>query len=446
MKNESFVRWQGYTIGHLSFSNNLFLTLAVATLGFEMILLRQSGFSLSHSDAQLFAVSLVLLLFSAFFGSLAVITRLLDFRTTAHIARCREKGDDKKALLPLRQSTKRFSNATWIFFWFQLAAFSIGLILLTWSVWQAYSTHLFSSNLPTSLLVPDDFSQVLSKNTVNNFDFGPFINLLGIFVTASLIIWQLGRQYKDNIRLQRENNREKLKLELYTEYRKAISYASEHVGSTGTNARIIVTHFNIFVDQISKGISPIPISDREPAFREAYFKANNSITNLIFVLEEYEIINPNFEIFRTAFSYASHCMTEAFFPFQQVLLEFLPYDVPLQDQARLGTDVIIPKIPSKIDLNKISKVAQAYIDAAMEANCYVSDLAKEAQNIFLGNLFSNRLQPRKPIDPRHLVISTEPQEVAKLKNYFMEETEWGKNWKRVKEEIRQEVKKEQKKP
>lgn len=277
----------------------------------------------------------------------------------------------------------------------------------------------------------------------DKFDYGPFINLFGIFVSASLIIWQINRHHKNNFELQRENNVEKLKLEIYRDYRKTISNASGKIVSASTDASIIVMHFNIFVKQISKGITPIPISDREPAFREVHSAAINSITDLIVALEEYEIINLNFEIFRTAFSYASHCMSKTFSPFQEVLLKFLPYDVPLQDQSRLGTDVIMPKVPSKEDLKKISEAAQPYIAAAMDAGCYVSDLAKEAQNIFLGTLFPHLIPPRKPIDPKNIVISTAPQEVAKLKKYFWEETEWGKNSKRVEKEIREAVKKEQ---
>ena len=31
----------------------------------------------------------------------------------------------------------------------------------------------------------------------NKFDFSPLITIIGIFVSASLIIWQMGRQYKN---------------------------------------------------------------------------------------------------------------------------------------------------------------------------------------------------------------------------------------------------------
>ena len=274
----------------------------------------------------------------------------------------------------------------------------------------------------------------------NKFDFSPLITIIGIFVSASLIIWQMGRQHKNNIELQRQNNREKLKLKIYSKYRESISEASDKIGTAGTNARLIVTHFNIYVDQISKGITPLPIKYREPAFRDLHFSAINSVVNLIFVIEEFEIVNPNLKIFRTAFSYANHCMSKAFTSFQQILFEFLPFDVPPQDQEKFCTDVIVPKIPSKDDLGRISEIAQPYIDAATEASCFILDLAAEAQNIFLGDLFPHRIPHRKPIDSKYVVITTEPEEVVKLKKYFLEETEWGKDQKRIEEEVRESVK------
>ena len=269
------------------------------------------------------------------------------------------------------------------------------------------------------------------------------ISLLGILISASLIIWQIDKQHRNNFELQKENSREKLKLEIYTEYSKTIYDASNKTILANSSASAIVMNFNFFVDQISKGRTPLPISKREPIFRETHFAAIDSITALLFALEKYEIINPNLEIFRTAFSYAQSCMSEAYNPFQTVLLEFLPQDVPLQEQVKLGTDVIIPKSPSKEDFQRILEVAQPYIDATMEVISYTSDLSKEAQHIFLGNLFCHRIPPRKPIDPKYVVISTEPKEVVKLKKYFLEETEWGKEQKRVNDEVHQSVKKEQ---
>ena len=132
-------------------------------------------------------------------------------------------------------------------------------------------------------------------------------------------------------------------------------------------------------------------------------------------------------------------MIETFTPFHLLLLELLPCDVPPQDQERLGTDILIPKIPSKDDIDKITEAANKYIETTLDVNSYILDLSREAQNIFLGDLFSHFIPPRKPIDPKYLVISTAPKEVEKLKKYFLEETEWGKNQKKLKDTIRESI-------
>lgn len=220
----------------------------------------------------------------------------------------------------------------------------------------------------------------------NKFDYGPIIYLFGIIVSAFLIIWRMGRQHKNNIELERENNREKLKLEIYSEYRKKISEASNKTVSVGAQARTIVSNLNIWSERISKGMPPSPISDREKIFRDAHNAAIDSIIDVICILEEFEIINPNLKIFRTALNCAIHDMFKTFRPFHLILLRFLPYDIPPEDQQKVGTDVIIKITPTENDMQKISDVAEPYIDAAMEDSCYIRDLMREAQNIFLGSV------------------------------------------------------------
>jgi len=276
----------------------------------------------------------------------------------------------------------------------------------------------------------------------NDFDYGPLSTLLGITVSVALIIWQIGRQYKNNIELQRENNREKLKLEIYSDYRKRITEAQQKIISASTKAQAMVDDLKFNLAQIQRGGSPLSISGRAKDMRDAHYAAIFSLVDLSNLIEQYEIINPNLEIFLIGFSYANHCMEKAFVPYHQLLLEFLPLDVLPQDQARAGTDVIGPrKEASKDDLERMEQRAKDYGEATFNASCYVLDLAKEAQNIFLGKLFSHTIPPRKPLDPKYIVLSTEPQNFSKLKRYFLEETEWGKEQKNREKEIEEEVKK-----
>ena len=67
----------------------------------------------------------------------------------------------------------------------------------------------------------------------------------------------------------------------------------------------------------------------------------------------------------------------------------------------------------------------------MEINTYLSDLRNELQTLLLGELFpGNRLPKRIPIDPAFKVISLEPEAIGQLQEYFLNQTEWGKQSKK----------------
>ncbi|GEM_PF-2134516 len=283
---------------------------------------------------------------------------------------------------------------------------------------------------------------VNSKFDSSMFDLDFFIKLVAIVVSALLIIWQLNRQHKNNLKLQRENNKEKLKLEIFKEYSKVITEASEKIESIHGAANSITISLTGYSTSVSMGLNPSPISQREVIFRDGHFEALKALTDLMFLLEKYEIINPNLKIFDAAFACAHYDMSKTFPPFHEILMKYLPYDVPKTNQERLGTNVMIPQIPSKDDIIKVSEIAQPYIENLLDAQTYIYDLGREAQNILLGSLFNNRIPIRKPINHKFVAISTSPEDVEKLKKYFYEETEWGKEQKKTEEEVKEAVKKE----
>jgi len=289
------------------------------------------------------------------------------------------------------------------------------------------------------------FGQELSANSKfdsNTFDLDFLTNLTAIVISAFLIIWQLSRQHKNNLKLQRENNQEKLKLEIFKEYSKAITEASEKIESIHGAANCITISLTGYSTSVSMGINQSPISERAVNFIDGHSAALKALTDLMFLLEKYEIINPNLKIFDAAFACAHYDMSKTFPPFHKILMKFLPYDVPKTNQERLGTNVIIPQIPSEDDIIKVSEIAQPYIENLLDAQTYIYDLGREAQNILLGSLFNNRIPIRKPVNHKFVAISTSPEDVEKLKKYFYEETEWGKENKKVEEKVKEEVKKE----
>lgn len=133
----SHARWQATTIAQLTYSINLILGFAVATLGFQIALLLNEQFNPISWQKCAFSLSLILLLASLAFGIWSVINRLLDFRATARVARMRESGIHDDKIRPHRLLYKKFGARTWCLFWCQAGTFSAGILFTVLSVWSS---------------------------------------------------------------------------------------------------------------------------------------------------------------------------------------------------------------------------------------------------------------------------------------------------------------------
>ena len=116
-QRERYARWQGYRISQLSFSINLFLTFAIASLAYVINL------KLSKSIIPIEALSPIIFWWSACaaLGVLSTISRLLDFRHTA------KKIKDSGAF---NTFMARWSGrVTWGAFWAQIITYCAGAYL-----------------------------------------------------------------------------------------------------------------------------------------------------------------------------------------------------------------------------------------------------------------------------------------------------------------------------
>jgi hypothetical protein len=80
-------RWQKIQIDQFGYALNLFLTFAVAALGYWFALLKDDSFDLAGSAEFWFLMSFFMLLIAIFGGGYCVLNRLADFRGTAQRAR-----------------------------------------------------------------------------------------------------------------------------------------------------------------------------------------------------------------------------------------------------------------------------------------------------------------------------------------------------------------------
>jgi len=114
-QKERYVRWQDYRINQLTFSINLFLSFAVASLAYVINLKIKSMQSPINLEVTLpiywWSVSAVL-------GAIASLSRLLDFRYTARKVKSSNICDKQKA--------KIFGKITWYSFWAQVVTYIVG--------------------------------------------------------------------------------------------------------------------------------------------------------------------------------------------------------------------------------------------------------------------------------------------------------------------------------
>jgi len=128
MAEDAYVRWQGIRITQLGRCVNLFLTYAVAALGFSLHLLSEPRFPSRNSPAKaLLLMALIFGLLSIFFGAWACLNRLFDFRLTAQIVRLRERENEKVALANLRRRDRVLERRTWRLLWLEIVTFGLQL-------------------------------------------------------------------------------------------------------------------------------------------------------------------------------------------------------------------------------------------------------------------------------------------------------------------------------
>lgn len=124
-QKERYVRWQNYRITQLSFSINLFLGFAVASLAYAINL------KLGEVTHQALPLNCVIIVWSvsAGLGCVATVSRLLDYRYTAR--KIKDGGYFNTRM------AKCCGPVTWGCFWLQIIAYAIGAYLFIQGVVNA---------------------------------------------------------------------------------------------------------------------------------------------------------------------------------------------------------------------------------------------------------------------------------------------------------------------
>lgn len=276
----------------------------------------------------------------------------------------------------------------------------------------------------------------LAVSDVRPWWIGDLLTVLSIFAGVGLIVFQLNRQHINDVETQKENNRDQLRLEIYQEFSLGLKNTNNKTSDAGMYAFLLTSNITNYTEQIGLGVIQPPLKYRANEFSDLHYSSNKSIIALIILIEKYEIVSPELDIFKTALNAALYDISEAFMPLFQFLLRILPMDFTDNEGNPGHLNVITP---TQAQIDELSHLVNAYKNAHDDLGGYLFDLNVELQRVFLSRLFENEVKIREPIDPNIKVVTTDPAEIERLKLYFEEETPWGIHKREVEEDVRNNI-------
>jgi hypothetical protein len=224
---------------------------------------------------------------------------------------------------------------------------------------------------------------------------GHLITALAALIGALMIVWQIGRQRRNEIEMQTENFRTQLRLQIFQEFSVRLGSTSDALIEAGNCA--LTLHMKAEAQ---------PPTDPTQTLIDLSGKAALELGNVVCLIEKYLIIHPDMEVFRLAFSSAAFDMSESFHRIIGHLIECT------SDKADFG--------------QLLHKLCDEYHSTTLQANGFVSDLQTELQLIFLGQLFPGQPVRRRPSDPSQRVVTLESAAIKGHRDHFLRNTAWGK--------------------
>lgn len=238
-----------------------------------------------------------------------------------------------------------------------------------------------------------------------------FLTIISAIYIAFL---QINRQLENTIKAQRTNKLDELHMQIYKE----IADKIETCEVTLTNSYEIFRRIPIsFENKISEdnyartiGLpeSSFKISERFSTLNAQQFEVTSKFTQMLSVMEKYEIAFDNFTTMYQHLSQRHQKLIEAISDVIHFTMQFLPVDVKEEDQAIFnGAKVIIKPLPDLKTIAHIRALSESASEQSLTMTAFLHDLRIESQNALLSPIFNGKTAPKRiPGDPsRYPVLS-----------------------------------------
>ena len=248
------------------------------------------------------------------------------------------------------------------------------------------------------------------------FEFDPkvswdtLIQLVAFTVGIGVVWYQLHKQRE----LQKENHLIEMRREIYKEITDRMEQASP--------AGISVT-LDLLVGLLEKARKK---RDETGSYQPPPMQVESIVndfkqvqTRLFAVsgtIEKYEIVSENQPLFRRALVAKISEMSNSFMP----LIFLLPYLLLSKDGINEPEKLLVP---NEKELAEIQEKINQFKEVAADISGFLYDIQVEVQNILLGALFERKLDIRKPLDNKYLVLTSRDQEELQKVRAYVQETE-----------------------
>lgn len=231
------------------------------------------------------------------------------------------------------------------------------------------------------------------------------VKVTSVVFGALIIVWQIGKQFKNSLKLQREAKIDELRLELYKEIGTIIENASQaltkamigfaySIPNSFRSRQSLIETFKEF----GFIVTPDPIKMRGEDISKLHFDAEDKAQQVFDVMEKYEIVFLElYNELRSKLFNASRELADSHTKYFNQILPYLPVDVPKEKQEELKATTLNKKLPSEESLKEIDALGNVYLKKAMDLQCILFDLRVEAQNMLLSHMLDGKKVSKRTV-------------------------------------------------
>jgi hypothetical protein len=251
----------------------------------------------------------------------------------------------------------------------------------------------------------------------------PVATVLAATIGASAVVYQMGWQARNAIKLNRHNEALKLKLEVYKDIVGISRKASDAISDLSAFIRKFQSTLSL-AQQTQAELKGCAVPSAHPSqLIDKKSQLYSSNIRVMDITETWQIIDQRMDIFRTAINAALYDFDAAFHPYFDAAYHAMPIDAPVGKWEP----------PSAETLQQLEALGNTLIDTLATLQSYIFDFLREMQNLLVGGMFDHTIPPRVSTS-----VVIQLCRYSELSTYFKQQTNWGRDQARIENDLRAE--------